>query len=118
MSWPSVRRFFAAAALVLAAVVLTHIATCRVVHAVSMAEMPVEAHLLSVGDHLPDAVLGGLSAAALLGLLGLLVIRLIGHAGCTPATVPVRDQRCAGRSPPDRASHNWPSPIALCVFRC
>jgi hypothetical protein len=113
---PSLRRFLGVAALVFAAAVLTHVATCRVVHGTAMSKAPADSHAPATGEHFPNAVVDG-AAAALVALLGFAALWL---SLMMPASA-VRSPRCvarlSGRSPPDGAS--YPAiPISLCVFRC
>lgn len=113
------RILIGAAALLLAAVVLTHVATCRVLHASGMAHAAAGSHQPPDSDHFPDATLDGIAGAAgLLAVLGLLASRLLHHSDVV--AVRFRATRAAfhGPSPPGREAHTPPASIAFNVLRC
>jgi hypothetical protein len=114
----SLRRFLGVAALVCAAVVVTHVVTCRVVHRAAMSEAPAGSHAPSMGEHFPNAVVQTATAALLASLWALFALWLvrrpvIGDVTCGPPWT-----AWAGRSPPQRAEPQPTSPITLRVFRC
>lgn len=117
MRLPSLRRFMGVAALVCAVVVVTHVATCRVLHRTEMSEAPAGSHA-PMGNHFPDAVVDAATGAVLAGLLALVALWLLRH----PVTEGVGRgpswTSWIGRSPRHRAAPHRTSPSTLCVFRC
>lgn len=118
MRLPSLGRLVGGAALVFAAVVLTHGATCRVVHSLDMPGAPSGSHAPSMNEHFPKAVVESAGAASLAALFGLFALWLVRRPPANLFASSHSPRLSTGRSPPDPFGHDLPSPIALCVFRC
>ena len=107
------RRLLAVAALGIAAVVVVHAATCRVVHRPAM-----EAGMTAQGEHFPKATVAASMAAAALAVLAVASVSKRLRPVVFRSDVGVALSQWLGHRPKDHRGADPPLAVFLCVFRC
>jgi hypothetical protein len=109
----SLRRSLAATALAIAAVVVVHAATCRVVHRTAM-----RTGMTAQGEHFPKATVAASMGAAVLAALAMAALSKRLQPMVSRSAGAIAVTHWLGQRPRDHRGADPPLSVSLCVFRC